>query len=350
MQAQGNLSEAIEYYKKYSSLKDSLYNSEKTEQLSRWEAFYNIETKEKENQALKAEKIQQALLIRNQWITNLAVGIVSLLLVIILIIIFRAYQISKKSSKTLKEKNQEITHTNHQLAEIDKVKNKLFSIIAHDLRGPIVSLNQFLKLLKENTLTKDEFRSILNKLQAQSENTEDLVENLLFWAKNQMEGIIPKFKKVNAEDIIQEVFNLYQATAIQKDIELNLQSSTSSQVYADRDMLKLIIRNLVNNAIKYSYQNSTIHVKIDKDSSSNNVIISIKDKGIGIPLELQEQLFSVNIQSRRGTKQEKGTGLGLLLVKDFVEAMHGKLSVQSEANQGTSFFLHLPSPPIDADK
>jgi|GEM_PF-928557 len=348
--AQGNLSEAIEYYQKYSQLKDSLYNTDKANQLARWDAFYSIETKEKENQSLKAEKAKQKLLIRNQWITNLAVGVISILLLIILTIIFRAYQISKGLSKNLTQKNQEITQTNHQLAQVNQVKNKLFSIIAHDLRGPIGSLNQVLKLLKEDRLSIDDFKNILNTLQTQSENTEDLVENLLFWARNQMEGIQPKPKEINLENITLEVFELYRATAAQKDIDLHLQSTSLIQVYADPEMLKLVIRNLINNAIKYSHKDSQIIVKLENDMSADMVIMSIKDDGIGIPVELKEHLFSVDIQSRRGTNQEKGTGLGLMLVKDFVEAMGGELSVQSEVNQGSSFYISLPTSAISLKK
>ncbi len=228
------------------------------------------------------------------------------------------------------------------LQEANTLKDQLFSIIGHDLRSPISSISQLVELYAAQNRGMDEKtrESILNTLQTTSKETYKLLENLLEWSNSQQTDTY-KPRRTNLAPIIDQTITLSQGAAnaksinIQKDIEKNI------PVFVDEEMIKTALRNLVSNSIKFTPNAGTI--TISSNANGNNIQISVADSGIGIPENKISTLFdnSINYTSV-GTNNEKGTGLGLKLVKKFVDKNGGRIDVESIEGQGTIFTITLP--------
>ena len=238
-------------------------------------------------------------------------------------------------------------HTEQKLAEqktselenSNDTKNKLFSILAHDLRTPLSSIQNYLEILSEYKIDEDERLSINHDLLNSTRNTQQMLSNLLLWSKSQMEGVIVNLVKVNPNEILQGTFEIHQTIAAEKDIQLVNKLKNNVFIIADADMLQLIVRNLINNAIKFTKPGGEIIVS--DDIVGNNCRIIIKDNGTGIPFEKQGSIFSLKVNSTFGTKDEKGVGLGLVLCKEFTELQNGKIRFESTPGVGTTFFISL---------
>jgi len=238
-------------------------------------------------------------------------------------------------------------HTEHKLAEqkttelenSNDTKNKLFSILAHDLLSPLTSIQNYLEILSEFKIDEDERLSINNALLSSTRNTQQMLSNLLLWSKSQMEGVTVNLVKVNPEEILQGTFQIHQTIASEKGIQLVNKLKNNVFIIADADMLQLIVRNLINNAIKFTKPDGEIIVS--DDITGDDCRIIIKDNGTGIPFEKQGSIFSLKVNSTFGTKNEKGVGLGLVLCKEFTELQNGKITFESTPGVGTSFYISL---------
>jgi len=230
-----------------------------------------------------------------------------------------------------------------QLRELNATKDKLFSIIAHDLRSPFNSILGFSELLIENV--KDfkvaESEMFLGLIYSSAKNTLILLDNLLNWAKTQTGKIIIQPEKIILSSIIQETIEISNSAAKIKNIAIKYNQSDEVEVYADKDMLKTVLRNLISNAIKFTKSGGDVNVFVI--SKHNKVEISISDNGVGINDETRKKLFdaSINLTSW-GTANEKGSGLGLVLCKEFVEKLGGNIWVESEEGKGSDFKFTLP--------
>jgi hypothetical protein len=243
----------------------------------------------------------------------------------------------KKAEQQLREKNE-------QLNAINAEKDKFFSIVAHDLRGP---MNGFLGLTGimaddiEN-LSADELREIATTMRSSAVNIYRLIENLLEWSKMQR-GILsyepqPLFLKSSLTKSIELMMDM----AAKKGIELQIKIPDHSVVFADIHMLETIVRNLVSNAIKFSFKGETVEIAAEK-TEGNMIRVQVKDSGIGIPAHLADKLFMLTENtSRKGTEGESSTGLGLVLCKEFVEKQGGKIWVESQEGAGSCFIFTLP--------
>lgn len=245
--------------------------------------------------------------------------------------------IEKRKQTELALKNSE-----HNLLKLNEAKNKLFSIIGHDLRGPIGNAKNLLDLVisKKNISTAD-LLVYLKKLQKSTNSTYDLMENLLSWAQSQQNKVVfnPTTIALNklVEPCILQLFEL----AKQKNITIHNQTTNEQLIYADNNMLAIIFRNLLTNAIKFTTPNKNIYVKAH--STNNEITISVKDEGVGIKPEIVEELFNPSENhSTFGTSGERGTGLGLLLCKEFVEKHDSKIWVESTVEKGSEFMFSLP--------
>ncbi|HEY9186387.1 MAG TPA: two-component regulator propeller domain-containing protein [Ignavibacteria bacterium] len=242
-----------------------------------------------------------------------------------------------------KKAEEEIIRTNALLSESNSTKDKLFSIIAHDLRGSIGNFMSMLRLLVEEPEVVDEkeLREILKNLEASAESTYNLLENLLNWAKTQRNAIELNPKILDLNLIVNDVISLSNYAAKSKGI--NITSKIEPQFFAffDQNTITTVLRNLISNAIKFTKPGGNIWVEAESDN--NFVVISINDDGVGIPKEKFDTLFIVSDKKTTlGTSGEKGTGLGLMLCKEFVELNKGKIWVESEVGKGTSFKFTLP--------
>ncbi|MGV8964401.1 MAG: ATP-binding protein [Candidatus Saccharimonadaceae bacterium] len=230
-----------------------------------------------------------------------------------------------------------------RLFELNAAKDKLFSIIAHDLRTPFNSILGFSELLIENVKDYDtaEAAEFLSIISSSAKNTLALLDNLLNWAKIQTGQIDYKFERLILSTIIQEILDISISNAKIKGISLNYMQSADILVYADENMLKTVLRNLISNAIKFTKPGGNINILTI--SEQNQVEISISDNGVGMDEEARKKLFNIssNITSV-GTSNEKGSGLGLVLCKEFVEKLGGKIWVESKKEKGSDFKFTLP--------
>jgi two-component system sensor histidine kinase/response regulator len=224
-----------------------------------------------------------------------------------------------------------------ELEIANDTKDKLFSILAHDLRSPLASIQNYLEILSEFNIDETERLSINKALLNSTRNTQQMLGNLLFWSRSQMEGVTVNLVKLNLKEILQSTFQVHQTIAEEKDIQLTDNLKNGCLVIADADMLQLIVRNLINNAIKFTRPGGEIIVS--NDIVGDNCRIIIKDSGIGIPYQQQTDIFSLKASSTFGTKNEKGVGLGLVLCKEFTELQNGSISFESKPGVGTTFYV-----------
>lgn len=226
------------------------------------------------------------------------------------------------------------------LETLNAEKDKLFSIISHDLRSPLALTQQYFSALKEVEMDNHERQELETELVNNLNNAEELLNNLLNWAKNQMQNATPQIKKINLNQLLEKKMEVFQNIAAKKDIMLTTNISENINVKADTDMLRLIIRNLLNNAIKFTPAGGKI--ELSATAQDGDCIISVKDNGIGIPANKQADIFSLKANSTYGTENEKGTGLGLVLCKDYTLLQNGKIWFNSTEGVGTTFFVSLP--------
>ncbi len=235
---------------------------------------------------------------------------------------------------------QQIEEKNKELETSNYTKEKLFAVIAHDMRSPIASLKGSMDLLNKEYITPSEFKELSNYFTNQIDNLESNLDNLLIWSQSQLNGITVNARKVSARAIIEEVISLEKHYSNSKNIEL-INNSKAEMVWIDPEHLKLTLRNLISNAIKFSYKNSLII--IDGSVTNTELTISINDKGIGIPEEFIEGLFKNEFnRTTIGTEKEKGTGLGLKLCKEFMDKNNAEIWVSSQSGIGSTFFVSVP--------
>jgi signal transduction histidine kinase len=239
-----------------------------------------------------------------------------------------------------KIRNEAILEQTHHLEEVNQVKDKLFSIVSHDLKDSISSIKAFLDLLKEDSISKEEFRELIPELSENADNASQLLFNLLNWSKSQLQSLEPKPELFNIQDVFHTKMALVEQKVEDKKIVL-IDESQRDFVYADRSMIEIVIQNLITNAVKFSRTGDVI--TISNQDVNGKALICVEDTGVGISSENIDKLFNANKNfTTVGTKNEKGTGLGLTIAKDLVELNNGKIWVESAVNVGSKFFIELP--------
>lgn len=236
-----------------------------------------------------------------------------------------------------------ILNKNNQLENLNATKDKLFSIIAHDLKNPISSILglsvMMQERIKENNTSN--FDKLLESINSASQSTYNLLDNLLIWAKMQTGKLQFKPEKLNLKNILDDTIIIYKANALAKKINLKYEHIENVNVFADKNMLMTILRNLISNAIKFSKVNGKI--RITSETNNNCLVITVSDNGVGINKEVQMKLFKNDETiSTKGTINEEGSGLGLILCKEFVEKHGGTIWVESEPGIGSDFKFLLP--------
>jgi signal transduction histidine kinase len=346
-QAVGNTAEALAFYKRYVAVKDSIFSEEKYKQLNQLKLQYESERQEQENALLRSEKslkitqLKQAK--RSLWL--LTAGVVGLLGVAVLLLYSR--QFLQKTRRKLQLQNEEIAQQAEELqmqaqalAEVNEVKDRLFSIIAHDLRSPLAQLEGVLGLVQNQRLSAEELQFLLPRINQNVRYTTDLTNNLLHWAKSQLQGIVTDPEVFDLHEIVQANIRLFEQVAQQKGLRLEAHITAPSLAYADRDMIALVLRNLISNALKFSRQGGVVSLQATPLVEAWQ--ITIQDSGVGISLEQQTHLFSLKVGSTLGTAQEKGTGLGLHLCQTFVKQNGGYIGCKSTPGEGSEFYFTVP--------
>jgi PAS domain S-box-containing protein len=255
------------------------------------------------------------------------------------------YLVELDDNRTTLEKNaKELAELNSKLEELNKSKDKFFSIVAHDLRSPFTGLLGFTDILSTQieSLTTDEIKTYTGHLNHSLKNVFKLLENLLDWSRMQTGKIKFEPANFNLREVIQRIVGVFQINASEKKIELDICIESCLMVYADEDMVDIIIRNLLSNAIKFTKPGGK--VCISSQMKDDLIEITVSDNGIGILPESLSKLFKFDQNiSTEGTARERGTGLGLVLCKEFIEKNGGQITIESKVNLGSKFTFTLPA-------
>ncbi len=278
--------------------------------------------------------------------TNIFYFLMSIFAIILFAWIYN-YSVKMKTNKILEAKNEELEHTNlklleseHNLKDLNESKDKFFSIIAHDLRNPFSPLISLSELLdSEYEILEDKERQdYIREIRYGAKRLYDLLENLLHWSLSQTKRIKFSPEILDLDDLVSINIDLLTIHAEKKDIKLIKNFDGTHNVYADEDMLNLVVRNLLNNALKFSHEGSSIEVNLHENTDFE--IVEIKDSGVGISADDMETIFT-GLPKNKNKKKGSGSGLGLILCKEFVEKNGGKIWVESEKNKGCSFFFTI---------
>ncbi len=341
----GNYQMALSEYKKYQAYQDSLYNEQNLKSIAQLE----LARKEAENNALLKERRLNDAILQKQKATlryqNMIFIVVAVFLVsmgVVIAIQYRQKKREKAINEELKNKSLEIEKQSLKLKEINRLKDKLFSILAHDLRSPLTGLKGTLDLIQDDALSKEELQSIIKNLKDNFQYVNSTLENLLRWSVLQFKGDqIIRLEAIDLKCILEESVGLMKQYAFTKEIKINMSIQPENlQIMGDSDQLRVVFRNLLNNAIKFSNKGQTVNIQATVEG--HEAVIEVTDYGVGVPIEKIDTLFEVNdYTSTPGTLGEKGTGLGLILCKEFIENNKGSIAVKTELNKGTTFSVRL---------
>ncbi|WP_418602546.1 ATP-binding protein [Hwangdonia sp.] len=263
-----------------------------------------------------------------------------------LILIYLKRNSRIKYTQELEEKNIKIQLQNEAFQEqtkhlenVNNVKDKLFSIVSHDLKDSLSSINGFIDLLKDGSLSREEFDNLIPELSENANSASLLLFNLLNWSKSQMHSLEPKPSLFDVQEVFEDKIKLIEQRMENKGITL-VDRSMRDFAYADRSMFEIVVQNLLANALKFSNTGDTI--TISNRISNGSCIISIADTGVGISKQNLDKLFKSNTFTTLGTNNEKGTGLGLSICKELIELNNGKIWVESTPDVGSTFYVKLP--------
>jgi signal transduction histidine kinase len=248
----------------------------------------------------------------------------------------------KNRNEEIEKQNTMIAMQNKQLSDTIQLKNKIFSVIAHDLRSPVVNILYMLNLLKEKEY-KEKYDTFANSSIQYAQLVISLLENMLVWGRDQEDKIKFSPEKRDLADIILTNLSIFKETSDKKEISVNFTQVGNTIAFFDKDLLDIIIRNLLSNAVKYTPRGGRISILLkDKTQNGEGIMLKICDNGIGIPENKQKYLFTASeIESTHGTENEKGTGLGLKLCYELVKINHGSISIESKDGEGTCFIITL---------
>lgn len=338
---------AAEQLQLVSKYKDDLYNSEKNGQIQEMQSMHELEGKESTIKLLEQENALKQQQVKHQRLFVAFLLVVVLFFILLTFVLTRLRTIQNRTNRNLADKNTAIEQQKlaiqlqaENLRQIDLVKTKLFSVISHDLRGPISNLQSLLDLFTKQLMTADEFITLSAKLRENLNVTQRTLENLLNWSLSQMGGIKAEKTKVEVTDCIEEACLLMEEAAARKNILLERSFDGQMNVWADANQLQIILRNLIHNAIKFSAFNARIYIRAS--GSHKECHITVKDSGIGMTQdEINTVIGSSDYFSKTGTEQEKGTGLGLLLCKEFITLNGGSISIRSKLGEGTEVSFTL---------
>jgi signal transduction histidine kinase len=330
-------SKANQYLKEYSALKDSLYTQDINEKISDIEVRLATTRVEAEVEKLKTEKELKELEAEKSKNIRTFLIILSALIFLVSVLIYSRYELKRKSAKMLAEKNEELELSN-------TTKDKFFAIISHDLKNHLLAFQTITHVLANNfsELTDEKRKHLITRINYSSSSLYHLLENLLDWSMAQIKGFDCQPSPLHLSETIDRITDEVKLMAEKKNITIHNLIPTKQLIMADLDQFSTIIRNLLNNAIKFSNEGKEVYVEAKTEGEF--IKISVKDSGIGILEEDQTKLFRLDVDHKSiGLSREKGSGLGLILCKEFVEKNGGRIWVESIYGSGSIFHILLPS-------
>lgn len=351
---------AYENHLLYKELNDRIFNEDNIKKLAELEYQYEFEKakqlialEQQKKDAITAEKSKRQRVLSTVFILGF------ILMTVLVVLIYRSSIQKRKANFKLAKQKKQIEDANevltvqkkelqdfaNELEIANKTKDKFFSIIAHDLRGPLGNLMGFGELLmtRGNKIEEKTKKKYIELIATDAKNTFNLLDNLLKWALSNTEGIIPNFERLNVNEIVKENISFFKTMAEAKELTLIDSLNEKIVVTADYDMINTVLRNLISNAIKFTPNNGIIEI-LSRKTSDNRIEIGISDTGVGIEAETLSKLFDTDSHiTTSGTNNERGSGLGLKLCKEFVEKNEGTIYVESKLGNGTTFWISLPS-------
>ncbi|PKB00279.1 signal transduction histidine kinase [Flavobacteriaceae bacterium MAR_2009_75] len=326
---------ALKYHEIYQSITDTLSRTENQTSLN---MLKNKLEHDRQKMALIDENKKQLATQRNYIHAALAI---LLIFIAVTFLMRRSESIQKRLNKELHQKTEDLEKREVELREINRTKDRLFSIIGHDLRGPIGAFQSLLKMFKEGEIGQSEFMEFIPKFRHDIDHISFTLNNLLSWGQTQMNGAVTKPSVVALDSIVNDNIHLLSETAENKGIRLISHLTMNTMAWSDENQIDIVVRNLISNALKFTPENGM--VTISSLEKNDHWQISIRDTGIGMDQETINKLFAKNSNvTTYGTNNEKGTGLGLPLCKEMIEKNEGKIWVNSLKRKGSTFHFTLP--------
>lgn len=334
---------ALAYKELSLAINEFIQNERHERQLLETQNRYIIGKKENQIEKLEALRVDREKEIDAQKkFKNFLIVLIALSLVIGVLILF-LYLLKRRSNLTLQAAKDEVQQQNIKLQELNDTKDKFFSIISHDLKGPLNSLTSFSHLLIDHTdnMTKEDIQMLAKDLDKSVKNLFALLENLLEWSRSQTGNIDFTPEVFDLAGILEMNKNLFESQSKNKQIRIVIENNRECLVRVHKHSINTVVRNLISNAIKFTNEGGTITLNVQ--TKNNNIIVSIADTGVGMSMEVINKLFMLDKKySSKGTANEKGTGLGLILCKEFVEKNGGQIRVKSEPGIGSVFAFSFP--------
>ena len=333
---------SLAYFKQFKQLEDSLFSQDMQEKLLRDQIRFETEEKDTEIAALNEERnLKDDTIKKQEFVRNILV-VVMALSVILLATVYRSGQRRRQINTLLLRHQQEMETRSEELERLNQVKDKFFSIISHDLRSPINALAGLLDLLDKGAVKPEELSRHIHELKSRFNHTRTLLNNLLDWTLLQMDKLNLQPTRIDLGKMVDENI-LLLGSVPNKQIRLYNHVPPNTICFADSNTVNLVLRNLMTNAIKFT--NDGGEVAIGAADHGSEWLITVTDNGVGMNDDVIKILFDKTAPyTTRGTANEKGTGLGLILCKEFVEKNGGRIFVESQVGKGSKFSFTLPKP------
>lgn len=350
---EGNIQKAFAHLQSHQIYNDSLVNKSNRDRLSLLQGMFEENLEQSELELLKAQNENQAFRLAS---SKRNILILSLGLAVIAILLIRMYFLNVSASKTnqdlvekqkrIEEQNQALESQSAELSTINETKNKLFSILGHDLRGPVGQVKSVVDLLVKNQLDQNEFETLISTLKKDIDSVNFTLNNTLQWSMSQMGGFKINPSEFNLRNTVDHSISLLESSFKEKNLQVTNQMDEVVMAFADPNLVEVAVRNVLNNAAKFSNTGGSVLIYSEKEI--DQIRMCIQDSGVGMSEDQIKSILADSYsitKSKPGTQKEKGSGLGLQLTKEFVRKNGGEVYIESQLGVGTKFCIQLPCSP-----